>query len=217
MSEAEGPTAGPGPGSELPALPPQPCTLQAIGSAIPSGIIGWVFGFVPSVVSNRKFSAWKTWTSDAGASGKNLMVFSGVYGLVHCVLTRMRQHDDWINRGVAGCATGLAVGWSGGPQAAGQSCLGIGLLSSVIDLGSLGGEAPANAAAAKPGCCSVSFGLVPHQRRRVNWLQGDEEGNMHGRMVGGAMHGISLPPVMWLGALSQGATQGYFEDGLLSV
>jgi len=43
--------------------------------------------------------------------------------------------DGW-NRGIAGCSTGLVLGWKAGPWSAVQSCVGLGLISALIDLGS---------------------------------------------------------------------------------
>eukprot|EP00955_Chlamydomonas_euryale_P043961 352766-Chlamydomonas_euryale.AAC.2 len=204
--------------------PPQPCTLGAIGSAIPSGILGWFFGLVPSAVRHRKLRMWRTWLDDAGASGRNLMLFSGVYSLAHCLVTRMRQVDDGWSRGAAGCATGLAVGWSGGPAAAGQSCVAIGLVSSLIDLGTLGGESPAKAAVemiAGGGChgsgCGVALGdHVVHAHARMAPAHGVRASSM--RSLRRRMHAVAhadaggplgMPPVMWLGALSHAASNGY--------
>lgn len=208
--------AGPGPGS---SVSPPTCLLTAIGSAIPSGILGWFFGFVPSAVRNRKLSLWRTWMDDGGASAKNLMLFSGVYGFTHCLLVRIRQTDDAFNRGAAGCATGLAVGWSGGPAAAAQSCLGIGMLSAVIDFGSMGGETPAHAVAASScvggRCCGVDLG----GRAPAGGGTRRTQAAAHMRLHAHGRHATTastpdhrLPPVMWLGAaLSQGGcAHGYF-------
>ena len=79
-----------------------PCFLNAITSAIPAGLIGWVFGFIPSLARNRSFSSRDVWLADGNASAVNLAKFSGVYSLAHCLLTRIRQVDDAWNRGAAG-------------------------------------------------------------------------------------------------------------------
>ncbi|GAX83756.1 hypothetical protein CEUSTIGMA_g11181.t1 [Chlamydomonas eustigma] len=136
----------------------QPCFVNAITSAIPAGILGWFFGLVPSMVRNRSLSLTKTWLSDAALSGQNLAKFSATYALSHCILTRVRQIDDAINRGAAGCATGLVIGFSGGPAAALQSCVGIGLISSILDLGGGSSEQAALASSSpswrRRSCCA---------------------------------------------------------------
>ena len=84
--------------------PPQPCFLSAALGAIPAGLIGWFFGLIPSMARNRSFAAASRalWISDANLSAVNLAKFSGAYGLSHCIITRIRQVDDALNRGVAG-------------------------------------------------------------------------------------------------------------------
>lgn len=54
---------------------------------------------------------------------------------VHCLAQRIRLHEDGWNRGFAGCATGLVIGWNGGPVSALQSCAGLGLISYIVDFG----------------------------------------------------------------------------------
>ena len=48
----------------------QPCFLNALTSALPAGLIGWVFGLIPSMARNRSFSSTGLWLSDANLSGK---------------------------------------------------------------------------------------------------------------------------------------------------
>lgn len=38
-----------------------------------------------------------------------------------------------VNSGVAGCATGLVLGWKAGPAPAAQSCVGLGFFSYIFD------------------------------------------------------------------------------------
>ena len=80
--------------------------------AVPAGMIGWVFGLIPSMAKNRSFSAptRALWISEANASAVNLAKFSGAYGLSHCIITRIRQVDDALNRGVAGEISGHVPG-----------------------------------------------------------------------------------------------------------
>ncbi len=160
---------------------------------------------------------------------------SGSYTAVHCICTRLRQVDDGINRGIAGCATGLVMGWGGSPSAALQSCLGFGLLSYIIDFG--GGEQEAKAAsfccgaprqaagvaqriaAASPvastseatGCIIVSAATAAAASAPSNVGGGKWKQRQQGRWRGVGGVG-SVPPVMWLGALmSQGAGGEYMQ------
>lgn len=69
------------------------------------------------------------------ASASQLAIMSGMYTAVHCICQRIRMVEDGWNRGIAGCSTGLVLGWKAGPWSALQSCAGIGLLSALIDFG----------------------------------------------------------------------------------
>ena len=189
--------------SESVVLPQMPCTLQAMGAAVPSAVIGYIFGLIPSMFTNRSWSMRNVWLGDAFRSAKSLAVFSSVYSLSSCILTRARQKDDRWTRTISGCITGLAIGWGGGPAAALQSAIFIGCLSNLLDLS---GKAPA--AKAQP-CCSqchqggcaddnsvpltnVSPGLPFHHNTGLlgKWQRGNKDLS-------------SLSPVMWLGSVTR--------------
>lgn len=123
----------------------------------------------------------------------------------------------------AGCATGLAIGWSGGPASALQSCVGIGLLSYVVDLG---GTEQAAKASCCGGCSAGGSGVCASGRdRHSHHHEHRHEGikmpakQKAGLVLRAPRPGASplnasllqdLPPVMWLGAVSGGAS-GYFD------
>lgn len=205
--------ATPAPMASAAGPAPQPCFLSALGGAIPSGILGWFFGVVPAMVRNRSWQKRGLWLEEGASSAKNLMLFSGTYAFAHCLLTRIRQVDDAWNRGIAGCATGLAVGWSGGPASAAQSCVGIGLLSYVLDLGGMTEPMAATACmgashGSRP-CCTISVGtdrskMVNGRRSRTADTTKQQRAQLKKLLT------QRLPPVMWLGAVCN-AGQGYME------
>lgn len=112
----------------------QPCTLKGLASAAYAGALGYFLGFVPATF---KFKArqWGMIHSQGMTSASQLALMSGMYTAVHCICQRVRMVEDGWNRGIAGCSTGLVLGWKAGPWSALQSCAGIGLLSALIDLG----------------------------------------------------------------------------------
>mmetsp|Transcript_35501 Transcript_35501/g.78761 ORF Transcript_35501/g.78761 Transcript_35501/m.78761 type:complete len:204 (+) Transcript_35501:57-668(+) len=172
----------------------QPCSVKALSAAVSAGVLGWVFGFLPSILRNRSFGLWKTWLQDAGTSGKSFAIVSGSYTFIQCICQRIRQKDDGINRGFAGCATGLAMGWSGGPASAAQSCVGLGLLSYFVDFGGAASEPPAHAASLS------SPKLLSQPQYRARWQK---------RQVPSPKALLKLPPVMWLGAVCNNS--GFFN------
>eukprot|EP00798_Chlamydomonas_sp_ICE-L_P001955 gene1955-33368_t len=188
-----------------------PCTFKAASGAFAAGVLGYIFGFLPSLVRNRSLKSYKIWMGDGmrsaqsqsmaptpwhtahattlqppyhslhpctpsqnlshalhhqiaaavrqvpgpglwllhpGTSAKSLALVSGSYTLAQCICYRLRLVDDGVNRGIAGCASGLAMGWAAGPTSAFNSCLGLGLFSYVFDFG---GEAEPVAHAAGLG------------------------------------------------------------------
>uniref|UniRef100_A0A7S3U9A0 Mitochondrial import inner membrane translocase subunit TIM22 n=1 Tax=Picocystis salinarum TaxID=88271 RepID=A0A7S3U9A0_9CHLO len=86
--------------------------------------------------------------------GKNFAIFGAVYSLALCYAKKFRKTEDPINSAIAGCCTGLALGWKGGPTAALQNCLTLGAFSWVLE--SIN-PAPANAAVPITGDGSPCF------------------------------------------------------------
>lgn len=76
-------------------------------------------------------------------------VFGGVYAFASCVIQRLRNSEDLVTSGLAGCATGLVMGIGGGLQSALASAAMMGGFSVVIDF--MGkGEAQAHALSPHP-------------------------------------------------------------------
>jgi import inner membrane translocase subunit TIM22 len=194
----------------------QPCTLKGLGSAAGAGVLGYLLGVVPAAIRHRA-RQWALTHRAGTASASQLALMSGLYTTIHCICSRLRQQDDGWNRGVAGCATGLALGWSNGPAAALQSCIGIGAISYLIDFGPTTQPAAAAEAAGHTdhhthsssssyaaqqhqqpsswGCCSSSAGccLIP-----------DWGGAQPPRLALPSPAALAAaPPIQWLGHLWQ--------------
>lgn len=183
----------------------QPCVVNAFLSALPSGILGWTFGFLPSLFRNVGLKHFRTWLDDGRKSGMNFFVLSGTYSLSQCIISRVRQVDDAYNRGFAGCATGLAMGWSAGASSAIQSCVGIGLLSYLLDFG--GPEEPAKASS----CCTVALGS-PSSSTKIISSAGTGMKTLNKRHQRSAASMLRLSPVMWMGAVSGPGGRGYLQQ-----
>ncbi|KAF8057750.1 TIM22-2 [Scenedesmus sp. PABB004] len=136
------------PAAALPAAPDapfkQPCTLKGAASAVYAGALGYFLGAVPAAI-RFKLRQWGMVHAAGASSAGQLAVMSGLYTAVHCIAQRIRLVEDGWNRGLAGCSTGLVLGWKAGPWGALQSCAGLGAISALIDLG--GGLEAAEAAA----------------------------------------------------------------------
>ena len=135
-----------GPSTSMPnerVVMEQPCTFKGLASAAGAGILGYVLGTVPAAI-RHKGRQWALTHKAGTQSASQLAIMSGLYTTIHCICFRLRQHEDGWNRGIAGCATGLALGFPNGPGAALQSCLGIGGISYILDFGT----PPATAATA---------------------------------------------------------------------
>lgn len=88
------------------------------------------------------------WWAEGLRSARSFALMSGVYAWVACLAQRVRRTEDGVNRGLAGCATGLVLGWNGPnpPLLAAQTCLGLGALSYFVDLAPAASTPPAQAA-----------------------------------------------------------------------
>ena len=118
-----------------------------------------------------------------------------------------------INAGVAGCATGLAMGWSGGPAAALQNCAVFGGFSLVLDRlqgGGGGGVGKAGAAGEEMVPEAGGRRTVGPRRaaRRAGGRAGGAEGRPRARGCGPAGYCPACPPLAAaLGALPPGVVQ----------
>ncbi|WIA11211.1 hypothetical protein OEZ85_011338 [Tetradesmus obliquus] len=92
----------------------QPCTLKGVASAAYAGALGYFLGFVPAAIK-FKGRQWGMVHAQGVASASQLAVMSGMYTAVHCICQRIRSVEDGWNRGIAGCSTGLVLGWKAGP------------------------------------------------------------------------------------------------------
>jgi hypothetical protein len=178
----------------------EPCTLRGLGAAFGSGMLGAAFGFFPSAVRNKGRN-WGAIAADSGKSASSFALMGGVYTAVQCLCQRVRQVDDSWNRAAAGCASGIALNWTGGPVAAAQSCAMIGALSyfvggvpaaeaATLDAtpkGKASSTLPRPGAAGRPAAtgCGGSSPLPP-------WLI----------VVGLQQHLNKLPPLAWLAPCS---------------
>ncbi|BDA49712.1 probable mitochondrial import inner membrane translocase subunit TI [Coccomyxa sp. Obi] len=110
-----------------------PCILNGAMAGFSGGALGYVFGFGGKLIRHRGKGRFKACRTEGWNSAKSFAIFGGVYAFASCIAQRLRQKQDAINGGIAGCATGLALGWSGGPAAALQNAVMLGLFSYVVD------------------------------------------------------------------------------------
>ncbi|CAL8464408.1 g3943 [Coccomyxa elongata] len=110
-----------------------PCILNGAMAGFSGGALGYVFGFGGKLIRHRGKGRFKACKMEGWNSAKSFAIFGGVYAFASCIAQRLRQKQDAINGGIAGCATGLALGWSGGPAAALQNAVMLGLFSYVVD------------------------------------------------------------------------------------
>ncbi|GJP81840.1 hypothetical protein CLOP_g11958 [Closterium sp. NIES-67] len=131
------------------------CIGLAVGSAISGGAIGGLFGLVSGLFRREGF---KKAMSEAGASGRTFAIMSGVHSLVSASLKKIRNKDDVINQAVAGCATGIALGWGGTPVSMLQNCAGFAVFAFIFE----GMNPPAQPAIAAE-MHLLGLGLPPHE------------------------------------------------------
>lgn len=194
----------------------QPCTLKGIQSAFAAGAFGYLLGFAPAVF-RFKAKSWGLIHKEGWRSAQTIAVMSGLYTTVSCITARIRQKEDALTRGISGCATGLAIGWQGGPLAALQSCAGIGALSYIFDFGGSTSEGPAKAAECHPGAdfhcgsCNVlgSISLCSSSAATGNRVLGRrlQQKLIKPAGLARAQNALQMPPVMWLAAV---ANDSYF-------
>lgn len=194
----------------------QPCTLKGIQSAFAAGAFGYLLGFAPAVF-RFKAKSWGLINKEGWRSAQTIAVMSGLYTTVSCITARIRQKEDNVTRGISGCATGLAIGWQGGPLAMLQSCAGIGALSYIFDFGGSTTEGPAKAAGCYAtsefncGSCQVlgSISMAGSRPAAGNKALGMklQRTLIKPARFTKAQGALQLPPVMWLATV---ANSSYF-------
>merc|ERR1739848_634546 len=110
------------------------CLLNGVAASLGSGILGWVIGFGSGIVRLKvEGSRFRTSLQKAKASSKTFGIMGGMYTFTACASRKIRGIDDAITLAIAGCASGIALGWEGGPVSALQSCAGMGAFSWFFD------------------------------------------------------------------------------------
>lgn len=139
-----------------------PCIVNALGSGAAAGVIGYIFGFLPSMFQNRQLSSFGKWKADAASSASAFFLMSGVYTFASCLSERIRQKDDGWNRAVAGFSSGAVVQWKNGAAAALQSGALIAAVSYFMgDVGTAVTHPPAANAQAWPAAEAEVSGQQP--------------------------------------------------------
>lgn len=127
-----------------------PCSISGLMAGVSGGSLGYAFGFAGHWLNMRLKGSLGAAHIAGWGSAKTFAIMGGLYAAVSCFMLRLRQRQDAWNGAVSGCATGLALGWAGGPLSALQSCAMLGGFSYFVD-GMAGGDAQAHAASVKPG------------------------------------------------------------------
>lgn len=65
--------------------------------------------------------------------GRGFARFGLIFASLECFFERKRGTHDLVNAFYAGCATGSALAWQGGPQATAMGCVGTGAFCAAID------------------------------------------------------------------------------------
>mmetsp|Transcript_7347 Transcript_7347/g.19081 ORF Transcript_7347/g.19081 Transcript_7347/m.19081 type:complete len:217 (-) Transcript_7347:463-1113(-) len=129
-----------------------PCFVKGLEAALSGGVLGYVFGFGSKLVMFRGSGGFRARWAMAGIEAKSsarmFATFGGVYAAALCYSRRLRLKNDPFDGAVAGCSTGLLVGFQGGPMSALQSCLGLGVVSYYLEKMGVGTAPPEAASAA---------------------------------------------------------------------
>lgn len=131
-----------GSSAQLPSSEEAPvlCSLKGLYSGLSGGALGYVFGYVPRLATYKAPAGANLFKGRFGASnlagvasGKSFAIFGGVFAAATCWSLRLRQKEDVWNSTIGGGATGLVMGWQGGPSSALQSALGFAAFSYIIE------------------------------------------------------------------------------------
>ncbi|WZN62824.1 subunit TIM22 of chloroplast inner membrane translocase [Chloropicon roscoffensis] len=110
------------------------CLLNGVAASLGSGFLGWVIGFGSGIIRLKvEGSRFRTSIQKANSSSKTFGLMGGMYTFMACAARKIRGKDDAVNLAIAGCASGIALGWEGGPVSALQSCAGMGAFSWFFD------------------------------------------------------------------------------------
>ncbi|UPR01216.1 mitochondrial inner membrane translocase [Chloropicon primus] len=105
------------------------CLLNGVAASLGSGILGWVIGFGSGIIRLKvEGSRFRTSIQKANSSSKTFGLMGGMYTFMACASRKIRGKDDAVNLAIAGCASGIALGWE-----ALQSCAGMAAFSWFFD------------------------------------------------------------------------------------
>jgi len=118
--------------------------LAGIGGAVLGAGMGVLFGGMgemqvpepnaPKIPISQHMKTYAKNALQSGKSwGKGMATFGAVYSTSECAVEKMRAKHDVYNAGYAGCFTGAALAYKGGPQAIAVGCGSIAAFSMAID------------------------------------------------------------------------------------
>eukprot|EP00743_Colponemidia_sp_Colp-15_P007235 GILK01007812.1.p1 GENE.GILK01007812.1~~GILK01007812.1.p1 ORF type:complete len:211 (-),score=16.04 GILK01007812.1:148-753(-) len=136
-------------------LPPAPavnpmwvtetCVFKSALAAVLGGglgiMLGLFMGSLDSMNTNPESSDWKKEVKEgykamgrrALSNAKSFAMVGSVYSAVECSISSARGRQDFLNTASAGCITGAAFGYSGGPQGMALGCAGFVAFSTAIE------------------------------------------------------------------------------------
>lgn len=144
-----------------------PCFVKGLEAAFSGGVLGYVFGFGSKMVMFRGSGGFKARWAVSALEGKScartFATFGGIYAAAMCYSRRLRLKNDAIDGAVAGCSTGLLIGFQSGAGAMGaaQSCLGLGVVSYYLEKLGVGTPPEAFAASTPPTRLASTADVMP--------------------------------------------------------
>eukprot|EP01118_Nematostelium_gracile_P000117 TRINITY_DN10108_c0_g1_i1.p1 TRINITY_DN10108_c0_g1~~TRINITY_DN10108_c0_g1_i1.p1 ORF type:complete len:198 (-),score=43.13 TRINITY_DN10108_c0_g1_i1:26-580(-) len=120
------------------------CLVRGIFTSVAGAGLGTVFAFVftPSNTApehlEKPFRAqllqgYRTSARSSIGMAKNFGIFGGAFAVTECTLEGIRAKSDIYNGVMAGCVTGGALAWRGGPTSIAFGCVGVAAFSGAID------------------------------------------------------------------------------------